>query len=136
MVNVLASDDGRGGAGLDGPALDAGIPELGCLLAELRRDIVTLAVVVLTNLDGSDLVNVGLRDDLAGEDRLDGGVVVVLVDLLVDSLLDLLVAALLYRLMGDGRGHLLVHGRIVVPGFRTVKKRSAQWSRVFLAVRQ
>ena len=73
-----------------------------------------------TVLDANQVVLVLLGQDLAIMNRLDGGVVVVLVDLLIDSCLDVLVTRRLHVLVDDSWSNLLVNGGVMlarlVPG--------------------
>jgi len=70
----------------------------------------------LAVLDRDDVVVVGLREDLAVDNGLDGGVVVVLVHLFVDGSLHVLVLRAVDGLVRDGRGDLLVDGGVIVAG--------------------
>lgn len=85
VVDVLASNNGRHGAG--GLALDAfrGVSELTLLGGQAALHILFVAMLERAVLDGDDIVVVLLTEDLGVLDRLDRGVVVVLVDLLVDG---------------------------------------------------
>jgi len=71
-------------------------------------------VLELAVLDRDNVVVVRLREDLAVDDGLDGGVVVVLVHLFVDGRLHVLVLRAVDGLVGDGRGDLLVDGGVIV----------------------
>lgn len=65
--------------------------ELSLLGLQSLLDVVIVAVVDLLVLDGSHVVVVHLWQSLFMSDRLDGGVMVILVDFTVDDLLGLLV---------------------------------------------
>ena len=70
----------------------------------------------LAVLDRDDVVVMRLRENLAVDDGLDGGVVVVLVHLFVDGSLHVLVLRAVDGLVSDGRGDLLVDGGVIVAG--------------------
>lgn len=116
VVNVLASD-GRGLL-LNHllSSLHSLVAELRSLLLETGTDGRIITVVDLTSLGGSDAVAMLLGENLTVFDGLDGCVVVVLVDLLVDGSLSLLDAGLLHRLLHDSGSDLLMDGRILVAG--------------------
>ena len=114
VVDVLASD-GRGlllNHGLAG--LHSLVTELSSLLLETGTDGGVITVVDLTGLGGGDAVGVLLGENLTVLDGLDGGVVEVDVDFLVDGSLGLLDARLLDGLLDDGRSDLLVDGGVLV----------------------
>ena len=124
VVDVLAGHDGRDGAGLLALKADLLITELGRLLLQTKLDLLWGVVLVRAVLDRDDVVVVLLLqlDDVL--DWLDGGVVVVLVNLLVNGGLELLVLGAVDGLVDDGRGDLLVDGGVMVtrlgPGGRSV----------------
>ena len=84
----------------------------------LHRPLCALhvAVVELAVDSPSNAVRVLLRKGLAGRDRLDGAVVVVLVHFLLDRGRDFFVLRRLDGLLLHGRGGLLVDGGVVVAG--------------------
>jgi len=90
------------------------ISELSLLLCKplLHGGIITVLEAAV--LDRDDVVVVLLRKDLAVVHGLLGGVVVVLVNLLVDRGLELLLLAALDGLVLDGWCDLLVHGGVMV----------------------
>lgn len=120
VVHVLTGDDGSGGAGV--LALDArglvAVP--GLLGGELALDLILVVVLVRAVLDRHHVVVVLLRELSLVADRLDRGVVVVLVNLLVNGGLDVLVLGTVDGLVGHGRGNLLVNGGVVVARLRPV----------------
>ena len=75
-----------------------------------------VTVVELAMLNAAELGSVCLGEDLTVVDGLDGAVVVVLVNLLVNGSVDLLVLVRLDRLVVDSRGNRLVDGCVVVTG--------------------
>ena len=85
VMSVLASDHRGLRMSVSGLAVGGGIPELSGLLLKLLLDGSRVAMVVLTVLDGDSLVLMNLGQNLTVLDRLDGGVVVVLVNLTVDG---------------------------------------------------
>lgn len=116
VVTVLASNDGSLGVGVCGLTLSGGVSELGSLLLKLLLDSGGVAMVVLAVLHGGSAVGVLLGQNLAVLDGLDGGVVVVLVNLTVDGTSDVLVVSLVDSLVGDSGGNGLVDGSVVLAG--------------------
>ena len=114
VVNVLASNNGHDGAGALALDADHLILVLGSFLGEARLDAVGVIVLKGAVLDGDDVVVVSLLQGLAVIDWLDGGVIVVLVDFLVDGRLDVLMLGLGDGLSGDRRNDLLVNGGIMM----------------------
>jgi len=116
VVDVLAGDDGGDAGGV--LALDtlAGVTELATLGGEAALDVTGVVVLEGAVLDGDDVVVVLLPHLGDVLDGLDRGVVVVLVDLLVDGGLDIFVLGAVDGLVGDGRGDLLVDGGVMVAG--------------------
>jgi len=112
VVNMLASNGWLGALSHLGSTLDTGALELTSLLLETSLDGSRIAVVVFTGLDRGHLVLVLFGEDLTVLHRLDGGVVVVLMNLTVDGFLHILVARLHHLLLDDGGGNLLVHGGV------------------------
>ena len=83
VVNVL-SGDGRGRRlRLNGRGLDTIIVEASSLLLETAADIGIVAVVEVTLLNRGNVMLVGLGEHLTVLDRLDRGMVVVLMNLAV-----------------------------------------------------
>lgn len=126
MVNVLASNGWLDTLGDPRPSLDASALELARLLFETSLDGSGITVVVLTNLDGCHVVDVLLGQNLLVLDGLDGGVVMVLVDLTVDGGLHILVAGLDNLLLDDSGSYLLVDGGIVMTSLGPIKLMSVQ----------
>lgn len=85
MVDVLAGNDGSDVGGLLSVSAGGGVLELGTLLRQTPLVLLGVVVVDLAVLNWDDVVVVSLREDLSVLDRLDRGVVVVLVNLLVDG---------------------------------------------------
>lgn len=132
VVDVLASNDRcllRDNLLL---TLDTLVTELSTLLLKTSSDGGVVAVVDVTLLNTRHTVRMLLGKHFAVLHGLNGGVVVVLVDLLVDSHLGLLNAGLVDGLLHDGRCNLFVDGGVIVTGLvpRVVGTRSvtlAQW---------
>jgi hypothetical protein len=114
VVVVLASDDRVDLT--SGLAVNAsgGVYVTSPLGGKALLDIVVVVVLVATVLNGDDIVVVLLGEDLTVGHGLLGGVVVILVNLLVNGRGVLLVLLLLDGLVLDGRGNLLVDGGVVV----------------------
>lgn len=91
-----------------------GVLELSTLGLEAGLHVVIVAVVDLLVLNSGDVVGVLLWENLAVLDRLDRGVVVVLVHLTVDGSLGLLVLGAGDVLLLDSWGNRLVDGGVVV----------------------
>lgn len=70
VVNVLASNDGSGRAGLGGLTLDALVDELSGLTLETGGYLLGVAVLEVSMLDTGKLVLVLLRQDLTVEHGL------------------------------------------------------------------
>jgi hypothetical protein len=107
MVNMLALNPWGNSCGMFGLVGVGGVLELGSLTLQSLTRLMVVAVVELL-VDGifHHMVML-LREDLLMLDRLDRGVVVVLMDFAVDSLLDLLMASGLDVLAGDSWGDAL-----------------------------
>lgn len=115
-MDVLASNGGRNGVALTSTAFCTGALELETLLFETSLDGGIVTVVLLALLDGGHLVNVLLWENFTVLDRLDRGVVVILVDLTVDGGGGLFVTVLGDILLHYSRGDLLVDGGVIVTG--------------------
>lgn len=113
VVLVLAGDDGSDLAGGGTIDLLDGVLVSSPLLAETSLNLVVVAVLVAAVLNGNDVLVVGGGKNLLVDDGLLSGMVVVLVDLLVDGRGVLLVLLLLDSLVLDGRSDLLVDGGVV-----------------------
>lgn len=108
--------DGRGAAlGVGGLCDDTLIVQLRSFGSQSLLSLPLVAVVELAVLSPDHSVLVLLGQDLGVFDGLDGAVVVVLVDFLLDSSLDFFMLSGLDRLVLDGRSNTLMDGRIVVP---------------------
>lgn len=114
VVLVLACNDGGDLASSLAFSPLGGVDVAGALLGETSLDLVVVAVLVAAVLNGDDVGVVLGRKNLLVDDRLLGGVVVVLVNLLVDGGDVLLVLLPLDSLVLDGRGDLLVNSGVVV----------------------
>lgn len=108
VVNVLTSNGGSNGRGVPGLALDSLVAELGSLQLQALSNLPVVAMLKGAMLNGSKVVVVLLWEDLGIGDGLDGGVVVVLVDLLVNGGGDLLVTLTVDCLVSDGWSNTLV----------------------------
>ena len=120
VVNVLTGNGGCNGVALTDAALGTGALELQALLLKTSLDSGIVTVVLLALFDGGHLVDVLLRENFTVLDRLDRGVVVVLVDFTVDGGGGLLMTVLGDVLVDYGRGDLLVHGSVIVTGLGPV----------------
>jgi len=116
VVNMFALDDGRVALRLRGTSHDALVLKLARLGSQSLLRVVMVAMIKLAMLDGTDIVVVLFREDLLIVNRLDDGVVVILVDLLVDSGVNLFMASWLHNLMLDVRSDLLMDRGVVVVG--------------------
>lgn len=85
VVDVLASNDRSDGAGLVGLKAGLRVSELSTLLCQAALVLLGVVVVDFAVLNWDNVVVVGLWEDLGVLHGLDGGVVVILVDLLVNS---------------------------------------------------
>jgi hypothetical protein len=97
VVDVLARDGGASGAGLLAFDTGGGVLELGTLLCQAALVLLGVIVLVRLVLDWDNVVVVSLGKNLLIGNGLDGGVVVVLVDLLVHGS-----SHVLMLLLGDG----------------------------------
>ena len=150
MMNVLASNGGPGGLSVDRGSLGASIAELSTLFFQAAADGGVVAMIDVTLLNLSHGVLVLFRKHLTLLDRLDGGVVMILMNLtvwsnpmsartnqpcrtsarrtLTDGGLNLIVTGLLDGLVHDGRGDPLVDSGVMmtslVPG---IGRRLSPW---------
>lgn len=83
VMNMLSGDGRSNGLSLNGAGLGAGRVELSTLLLKASSDCGLVSVVDNTLLGSSDVVLMLLGKDLASLHGLNGGVVVILVDLTV-----------------------------------------------------
>lgn len=107
MVNMLALNSWCSSSGVTCLVGVGGILELSHLGLESLTCLVFIAVVKLLVDNALHLVGVLLWEDLLVLDGLDGGVVVVLVDLAVNRLCHLLMSGGLDVLVGDSCGDTL-----------------------------
>jgi len=120
VVDVLASDSGCGSLSVLHITLDGGVLELGSLCLETLLNLSIAAVLKLAVLDGSEVVVVLLGESLLVVDWLDRGVVVILVDLLVDDSGQVLVTVLVDGLVDDCWCNCLVDGGVIVASLAKV----------------
>jgi len=92
----------------------AGVFELCLLGCEAVLYVLVVAVLDVAVLDAGHLVVVLFREDLAVLDGLDGGVVVVLVDLAVDGSCHILLSSGCDRLVLNGWVDRLVNSGVVL----------------------
>lgn len=116
MVDVLATNLGCSRSSLTSSAGLGLVLELCSLLLQTRLDVTVIPVLELAVLDTNKVVMVLFGENLAVVHRLHRGVIVILVDLLVDGGSDLLVLLGFHRLMLDSRSDILVDGGVVVTG--------------------
>lgn len=116
MVHMLASNDRCRGAGVLTLNALRFVPVASLLGRKLTLHIIVVVVFVGTVLNRNHVVVVLLRELCLVVDRLNGRVVVILVNLLVDRRLHVLVFSAVDCLVSDGRGNLLVHGGVVMAG--------------------
>lgn len=116
VVHVLASDDWCRSAGVLTLNALRFVPVTSLLGRKLTLHLIVVVVFVGAVLNRDHVVVVLLRELCLVVDRLDRGVVVVLVNLLVDRRLHVLVFSAVDGLVSDGRGNLLVDGGVVMAG--------------------
>lgn len=116
VVDVFTGDDGLHGSSVLAFHADGLVAEFGGLGGEVVLVLLVVIVLDLAVLDGDDLVVVGLGELLGVVDGLDRGVIVVLVDFLVDGGGDVLVLGLVDGFVGHGGSDGLVDGGVVVTG--------------------
>lgn len=118
MMDMLSSNSGccalRLGSGVNASL----IPEALLLSSEGLLGLVGVAVIELALLNRTDISLVLLREYLAVQNGLDGAVIVVLVDFLVDGGVDLLVYMGLDGLVGDAGRDSLVDSGVFMAGLR------------------
>lgn len=114
VVDVLASDSGGNTLAVCG-LLNAPLVSKACLVINKRPlGCIGIAVVELAVLNSSKLGSVLLGENLTIQHRLDGAVVVILVNLLVDGCVDLLVYVGLDDLVLNSGGYSLVDSGVMV----------------------
>jgi len=116
VVNVLAANGGCDTLALSGALYPPLVAELSLFLNKVPLGGVMVAVVKLAMLDTTELGSVCLGKHFTVLDRLDCAVVVVLMNLLVDSGVDLLVLVRLHSLVNNSRGDSLVDCGIMMTG--------------------
>ena len=113
MMNMFTGND-RG----DGVSLFLGHTtvalELSRFLLEAGFDSIGIAMLMVTFLNRDDVVMMFLGKDFAVMDRLNGGVVMVLMDFTVDGSSGLLVTLLNDGLVDDSGSNLLVDSGVMV----------------------
>ena len=114
VVDMLANNSSSCRVSLGGVALSAGVLELGLLGSQAILDGLVFAMVMLTMLNGDHAVVVLLRQNLAVLYWLDGGVIMVLVDLTVDGSRLLFMMGLVDCLIDNGWGYVLLDGGVMV----------------------
>ena len=113
MVNVLPSNDWGNGVGLFLAHSSVAL-ELSGFLFEAGFDCIGIAMLMVTFLDGNDVVMMLFGKDFTVYNRLNGGVVMVLVDLTIDGSGGLLVTLLDDVLVDDGGSNLFVNSGVMV----------------------
>lgn len=108
MVDMLAGDGGGGAGTVGGLVGGAGGLKLGEVGGLLGFRVLRVFMADLAVLGGNEIVSVLLGKAFLVGDRLDGGMVVILVDFTVDGLCRLLVAVGLHLLLGDRRADCFV----------------------------
>ena len=122
VVNVLARDDRGGRVTLLGGADITSVLELQTFLLEASLDGAGIAVLVLAVLNGCHVVRMLLGENFSVLYRLNGSVIMVLVDLTVDGRGGLLMTVLGNVLIHDGGGDLLVDRGVMVTSLVPVGK--------------
>jgi len=112
VVNMLAGDGWFHALGHSGATLNASALEPSSLLFETSLDGSRISMAVFTGLNGGHVMNMLLWENLAILHRLDGGVIMVLVNLTIDGGLHILVTGLHDLLLDDGGSNLLVDGGV------------------------
>ena len=113
MVDVLASNDWGDGVGLFLGHTTVAL-ELRRFLFEAGLDCIGIAMLMVTFLNRNDVVMMFLGKDFTVKDRLNGGVVMVLVDLTIDGSSGLFVTLLNDVLVHDSGSNLLVNSGVMV----------------------
>lgn len=116
VVNVLSAN-GRGNTlAVSGLVNTPLVSKAGLVINKRPLGSVGIAVVKLAVLNGTKLGSVLLGENLTVQHRLDGAVVVILVDLLVDGCVDLLVYVGLNDFVLNSGGYSLVDSGVMVTG--------------------
>ena len=111
---MLASNDRRNRVGLLGTSFRAAVLELQTLLFKASLDGVGVTVLDLTLLNGGHSVGMLFRENLAILDRLDRGMVMVLVHLAINGCLSLLMTLLDHLFVDHGGSDLLMDCGVMV----------------------
>jgi len=101
MMNMLAFDSWGCRSGVSCLVSCAGVSEAGSLTFELLFGLTNVVMLELSLLNGAHVVSVLLWEDFLMLDGLDGGVIVVLMDLTVNSFLDFFMTSWLHMLLSD-----------------------------------
>jgi hypothetical protein len=117
VVYVLAGYDRCHGAGMLTLDTLLHVLELGLLSSQAALDFLRAVMIEVAVLNRDDVVVVSLRKDSLVVDRLYGGVVVILVNLLVNRRLHVLVFRAVDGLVCDSGRDLLMHGCVMVASF-------------------
>jgi len=116
VVDVLSANSGGNTLAVGG-VIDAPLVSKASLVVDKSPlGSVCITVVELAVLNSTKLSSVSLRENITVLDRLDSAVVVVLVDLLVDSGVNFLMYVRLHDLVLDRGGDCLVDSGIMVTG--------------------
>jgi hypothetical protein len=114
VVDMLASNDWRNGVSFLSGTFCSSVLKLRALLLKACLDGIGIAVLMLSVLDGNDVMGVLFWENFAVLDWLHGGVVMILMYLTVNCSLGFLMANFGDVLIHDGWGNLLVYGGIMV----------------------
>jgi len=116
VVDMLASNDWRNGVSFLSATFCSSVLKLRALLLKTCFDGIGIAMLMLSVLDGDDVVGVLFWENFAVLDWLHGGVVMILMYLTINGSLGLLMANFGDFLVHDSWGNLLVYGGIMVTG--------------------
>lgn len=116
VVDMLASNNWRNGVSFLSGTFCSSVLKLRALLLKTCLDSIGITVLMLSVLDGDDVMGVLFWENFAVLDWLHGGVVMILMYLTVNGSLGLLMANFGDFLVHDSWGNLLVYGGIMVTG--------------------
>lgn len=116
MVNVLAFNDWSCRCGVSRVMSCASVPESSSITFELLSGLASVIMLELSLLNSTHVVGVFFRENFLVLNWLDGGVIVVLVDLTVNGLGHLFMTSWLYLLLCDSGSDALVDSRIMMTG--------------------
>jgi hypothetical protein len=102
VVNMLASDSGSSRLGSPGRLDNFGVLEMGQICLYSLSCLMLIVMTELAVLGRKDVVNMLLRQNLLVLERLNGGMVMVLMNFTVDSLSSFFVSHRLDHLADDG----------------------------------